>query len=1045
MKTQFILLFTILLNLTALVQAQTFNSLTVTETQTNHYNGYQLDFTVSSSMDVGAGTFTITFDNAISVPSSIDANFITVTNTVDPNGTDTGSPSSVSVSGNSITFATPVRFKTNGPPNGRIFNGRITISSSAQIRNPSTSSYAADVSLSSSIDGAFGTDTFTTTTSTTVVSSVAVTPSTSVENRTAKYSINFNVGRGGYLENGTSTVTITFPVGTTIPNGNLSGVTFNSTTTTAVGNSSTRIVTVDAPIDIDNEGSVSIVFPKTTDLKNPTTGTFTLTVKTSSETTNISSSNYTISSADNLSFSSIVTSNDTVNATSNYEIEFVVSNTGALSSTLNDRIKLVFPSEVKLPGFISTSNVIVSNLTSGFSNNPSSVTIDTDTISIPVPIPVGNTEEVRVTFSQGAGLINPSTPGNYSLDVTTVESDGFTTIDDATTSNLFTYVASTSTLSGISVLPNDGTPSQTNVTYAFELISGDYGGLREDAELLVKFPSGTAFGTLSGSINSTATAVPTNSGLEVTVVVPASVEIGNNESFTMEIGGITNPGSGSYTLEVKSSPEPTYVSSNSYTIGLSSVSSVTVTVQNNTDTTNIAGDYLINITGATQLNGPSVSNEYIRIQFPDGTSMPASIANTAVSLNGGAPGNGVSSVSVNQGSRTVDVTVSTNNFTPTSVRFLTGATIVNPAVPSGSYYKVYLSTSQNTSPKQSGAYTINGSARKPVVESVSASPNNYTANAAYTISFTTSAVGKLKGGTAAGSDSIIVNFGLNITVPGSISTAYVKLNGNTVNAVNVLGGGFVEVIMPSGVTIGNSSTATLVFEIDAGLVNSSNATETISLKTSTDNTYSTELNNLALVNALELSVGNVILSDTKKNNQAGYTIKFTPGTSLISGDLDQFTVIFPTNTSVPAIISKSNILVGSSNPVSNPTISGREVTITTPTDLNSGVEVTVQFSSSAGILNPTITGSSYTLDISTTHEAAATSQTYSITSASSTVSTAGITLSNYDLGSGTGTNVDYTISFNTGSNGRLISETAPLPYDFHLIRIFQELMANPFL
>lgn len=993
---------------------------------TNHYEKFTLTATVTGTFVAGGDDFVITFDNDVILPASIATSAITVSN-----GIDTENPSSVSISGQAITIPSPVEFKNNGPPAGRITDLTIVISASAKIRNPSSPVTGLTVDLS---DAATASYTYNVTQSSTTVSAAAVTPNTAVEGRTTKYTMTFSVGQGGYLTAGVSSITLTLPSGTTVPSGTVSGVTINSTNASTVGDATARTLTMTVPVTVDNEGSVTVIFSKTSGVKNPNQGTYTLTVETSSEPSAVASSSYSIASAADLSFAAINAGDNTVNATSSYEITFVLSTpNGGLEVSPGggnpDRVEITFPSGFSIPTSISGSNVTFFNLDTGFSGSPSSVTVSANTVSFPVPVNAGAGVEVTTTFNSSVGIVNPAVPGSYQLTATTEQDDG-TTIDAAANSNPFSIFASNSTISSVNVSPSSSIASATGVSYTITGVTGSNGRLVEDSEVEITFPSGTGYGTLTGQIEGTNTAAPSRSGDVVTLVVPNGVEVGNGSSFEIVIGDITNPAAGSYTLDISSSAEPTAETSNGYTLGLNSLTAATVTMQGGNNITNSAGDYDIALTGATQLNGPSKNNQYIRVQFPTGTTVPSSIATTDVRLNGAAAGTNVGSVTTNTTSRTVDVLVNSNNFTPTAVRFLTSAGILNPTVAATGFYTLQVSTAEQTSPVTSGTYDLAGSTNSPTVNSVSASPNTYNASPQLTINFTTSPIGAIKGGAPAGSDVITVDFDSLVTVPASISNSFVKIDNVAAASVSTTSGagGSIEITMPAGSSIGNSTAATIVILDDAGLTlgdDSPNATanSTVTVSTTNDQTASAQTNNLTLQDAIDLSVGNVSLSDNKKNATSAYTINVTLGTSGALAQNDTIAVTFPSSTFVPETIEKSRVLVNGSNPPNNPRVAGNVINIPTPAALSGETSFTVQFSANAGLINPQAV-STYTLDVSTTAETtAATSNSYSIIDASSTVSQASVVLSDNNP---TTTNVTYTVNFSTGSNGRLVSGSSKI-------------------
>jgi len=1024
-----LLFFLVLVPSNSIVQAQTFNSLSQTQLQTNFYSGYTLTFTIKNGTkyDIGIDAFTITFPAGYTVPATIATSSILVNN-----GTDGGAPTSVVVTGQDVTIYTPVTF--NAPAG--IKNGTITIYASAKIKNPETAG-TYNISFDGSVEPAYSplSRSSAIVASTTQISTPSVSPNTSVENRSAQYNISFTTGQGGFLST-SATVTVVFPSGTTVPEGAISGVTMNNASTDAVGSSASRTVTIAVPVNIDNSASVQIVIGRSAGLKNPTSGSYTLDVNTSSETTPVTSSSYSISSADNLSFSDISVSNDTVNATATYTVDFVVSNSGALSPSFSDEISLKFPSEIILPASALGTDVVFTNLTSGFSGSPSFVTIDADSMYFPVPIVVDSLDEVRVEFSSGLNILNAAFPASYILSAATYETDG-TPIDEETNSNPFAIVVSTSLISNIIPTLSSFTNSATGVTYTISANTGKYGRLVEDTEIDIEFPATTTFNS-TGATTATVQGIAATVGIlgqVVTVTVPAGVTVNNSSSFTVIVTNIGNATSnGGYSLVMSSTPEQTGVASATYNLGASAVTTVTVSSVT-PSTVNTAAAYTIAITGASKLNAGSKNNQAITVVFPDGTDLPATIATGNVTLNGGAT---VSGVTVDQSTRTVVITVSTNNYTPSSVVFAAAAAIKNPPIVKTGYYTLSLSTSENAVSKTSGTYNITANTTSPVTNSVSVVSSAVDVNAQYTIAFTPGTAGKLVGGIPAGSSTVDVKFPTEVIVPATMNKSNVKLNNTTVESVSILSpgaSGRVQITVANGQTLPASTQANISFSSAAGLVNGSTpGTYTVQVATSSETTLSTGIDNLTLTDAPNLSVNSISVSPNVVNSSASYSLNVLIGDTVKVGDT--ITLTFPTNVYLPTPFSKNYIIVDGTSPSSNPTVSSNQLIITSPKQLVAGNSYSIQISSLAGVLNPQATGSSYVVGISTTHETNVDSPTYSIIATTTTVSTPTVTLSNPATSGSGGTNVSYTINFNSGTNGRLISGTSTITIRFNASTTF---------
>jgi len=379
------------------------------------------------------------------------------------------------------------------------------------------------------------------------------------------------------------------------------------------------------------------------------------------------------------------------------------------------------------------------------------------------------------------------------------------------------------------------------------------------------------------------------------------------------------------------------------------------------------------------------------------------------------------------------VITTTGKYNPSSVIFSAAAGIKNPPIPKTGYYTLSLSTSENAVAKASGTYDITANATSPVTNSVTAVSSAVDATAQYTIAFTPGAAGKLVGGIPAGSSTVDVKFPTDVIVPATMNKSNVKLNNTTVESVSILtpgAGGRVQMTVANGQTLDASTQANISFSTGAGLVNGSTpGTYTVQVATSSETTLSTETNNLTLTAAPSLSVNSISVSPNVVNSSASYNLNVLIGDTVKVGDT--ITLTFPTNVYLPTPFSKNYIIVDGTSPSSNPSVSSNQLIIISPKQLNAGSYYSIQISSLGGVLNPQLTGSSYVVGISTTHETNVDSPTYSIIATTTTVSTPTVALSNPATSGTGGTNVTYTINFNSGINGRLISGTSTITIRFN--------------
>ncbi len=1016
----------LLLVSSAIVSAQvTGVTASVTPNGTNQNGQYTVGFTIANGaageLLANSSTITITFLPSTILPASINASLVTVNGVASAN---------VTVADSELTIVTPTGFKGPSTPTANI---SIVISSTAGIQNAGTAG-TYNVKVRTSTQTAKSAPaTYSIITTTSQVTAASVTPNPSVQSLNAAYTIVFSVGSGGYLTTN-STITLTFPSNSTVPQGSISGVTLNGATATTDGNSTSKVVTITSPVSISNNGSVTIVFLIGSGLKNPsTTGSKTITVRTSSETTNVTSTAFSISSNTALSVSAISLANSGVNQFSAYTLDFVTSATGALTAN-DDSLIVTFSGTTVIPSSISNSNVTVS--AGGFSDIASGITVSGKRVSVRTPINIAAKTSVTLQFLSGANFQNPAVDSNYTLTLKTVHAGG-ATIDAEVTSNPYSVTAATSTITTPTVSLSNTAASATNVTYTFSFSTGSQGRLvAGTSNIKVIFPSGTGYqASPTATVNGVSSASVTRSTDTITVVVPS--DISNSTSISLVITGINNPAAaGTKTATLKTSVERSNVSSGTYTIGGTSLVVNSVTVY----------DPGVNKVSADSILCSSVTNldngHTITVVFPEGTTVPSTITTADIALYGTQT---ISSVTANSSSRTVTIGVGQNNRNFTAIVFKASAGITNPSVPSTTYYKVTVSTTTNAQPAQSPAYTIRSNNSRVTSVTATATPNVISSAAAYQILFTPTAFGKLVSGTSAGSDSITVWFTTgNVNVPSSITASTVSINGTSCTGVRVVtsgNNGTVKLQVPNGVTLSASTQATIAFGQSSGLTNGSTAgSYQVRISTDADSAISTDTGNLTFANNASMSVTQASTSPSTVNAPSSFTVKFTTGSAnsdtLAVGDSIKIT--FPTNTFVNSTgLSRTNYTVNGVVLNNAPTVIGGGYTlaIKSPVIITKLTTVTVAISSAAGILNPTIVGSGYYVNVST-HQLASSgggtagpfaSPQYSTTATSTTVSTSTVTLSAYTPGT---TGVTYTITFNVGIYGRLYPDSSKINITF---------------
>ncbi|TNE74322.1 T9SS type A sorting domain-containing protein [bacterium] len=414
----------------------------------------------------------------------------------------------------------------------------------------------------------------------------------------------------------------------------------------------------------------------------------------------------------------------------------------------------------------------------------------------------------------------------------------------------------------------------------------------------------------------------------------------------------------------------------------------------------------------TNPNGAIVAGQdSIRITFPAGFSMPASIDPSNISMGGVTL---VGSVHVYGSSIAFITPISMGNGASAIIRVLNTAKVRNPSV-SGSHTISVLSG--NTYTATSPSFTINQSTTTVSSGAVTPNPSVEFFPAQYTVSFQLGA-----GGYLAQDQKIYLAFPIGTIIPDGFLSG-VKVNGT--NAVTLKSGNSLEINAPS--FYDNNQFIQVLIPKSSGLRNpdSDNTPFVIGVSTESETTVvQTATYSISPVDQLSFSA--VSASPDTVNQMAGYSVSFYTG---VPGNLDAATdyieFTFPPNTLLPANLNTSKITISNSegftdNPTAVVRVSDTVVRLQTPVNIDSGTEVTVAFQSSLGIKNPSkpanfqLTARTIRPDL-TDINGATSSNPYAIFSASTTLERPNVTLSTTNQN----VSANYTINTKVGLYGGL--------------------------
>jgi hypothetical protein len=309
------------------------------------------------------------------------------------------------------------------------------------------------------------------------------------------------------------------------------------------------------------------------------------------------------------------------------------------------------------------------------------------TITVPTTLPTA-AQYVYLTIGTTAGIINPSTSGNYSLKVST-------SLDTTqVTSNQYTLVGTS--ISSLAVTANP-TAQSAYPELRFTFTTSSSGGLSQSDYIYIQFPTAmtmpSSVPAASVTVNGAqVSSISLDGSDKLSIRMPTSV--GNSQQVSVIIAatsGISSPSTVGTTLSFTvSTSEDVGTQSVSYTTTTSQVSQPQVSL-----TTNGVGKpsgYTVTFqTGAGGLLSAGIGR--IDVVFPNGTTVPASISAQSVRVNNVL----ASYVTASAGNRRVEITtpVAVPANSQVTVVLDVAANIVNPLTPATSYtLAVYTSTEQ---------------------------------------------------------------------------------------------------------------------------------------------------------------------------------------------------------------------------------------------------------------------------------------------------------------------------------------------------------------
>jgi len=820
---------------------------------------------------------------------------------------------------------------------------------------------------------------------TTTVTPAHVVLGTTLPDSCTTYTIGFNLGANGRLIAGLSQITLTFNPATKLTGGTLSGVIVNGAGATATGDTTAKKITITLPstVSLSNNAAVSLVLPGTAICNPSALGNYTLTVKTTVETSAVTSNVYRITTP--MIVGTVAVAPGQVSTPASYTIPLTLSSNGGMTAGI-DTIIVRFPAGTILPTTISASQISIAGAPAA------SASVDTSKreIRVVTPVNLANSATVNVVFNTGAGLRNPAIVGSYTLEAwSTAQS-----LKGASPA----YVIDSSSGSAIAPDTQSGykKSNQNKVFYydgqwwalAFYEVTNQWYVWKFDGSAWIRLIN------LGKSINYNWDAVVNATTNKLYLwgansIAPEFTRYSyTGGTWTKDAGfPVTLPDFTSFPTDPASLVQAkngdlwifrinnNVLQAKHSTSGGATWTSV-MTVKSGLTTTNGTTDAVAFTAGGigyvgvgyAETDSPSPMSKFGFLLHQD-TAFDSLWSNESTSLNYFGAERAINNLSM-----TADASGNVYLFTRNI-----GAAGADPRNTlykrdnTGAWQKFKVITANTSRNWKSPALAIEAS------------------------------------------NNVLYVMGVDITT--SKAEYKICLPGNEASLENAA---VSNLFSGTGATFDDLSTP------------AANVGSISGLMTTIDNTATSEIwyRLLPISGASSLVVGNIAVSLNEVNANASYTIPLTlSNNGALAAGAGVINFIFPDNTYVPSNMAPSAVTVAGTpvtSLIANSTT--RQVSITTPVNLANGQAFSVVFTTAAGLLNPTTVGSNYQLTGWTSAQPPqVNSPAYGFVQTTTTVTAATVTLYPSDPDS----IADYTLAFNLGGRGRLISGASQVTVKFN--------------
>jgi hypothetical protein len=406
----------------------------------------------------------------------------------------------------------------------------------------------------------------------TSVSGVSVTLSTTAAHALAEYDVTLTTSfppTGALTGSNASSVTVTLPAGTgtgtlagSVRDAGAGNAVVGSCSSTTAGVAGCRVTSTVAPHDTLKIELTSVV--------NPSSGSRTLSVSTSSDTAAVTSPSYTITPASSVSKVGVASTSLAAGALSTFDVGFSTSATGALSGDNPGTVIVTLPVGTS----IGTGAGVLYDVTAGdtaVGSCGSSGSVATCTLTSGTTVAGGDALEVELP-----AVTNPSSPGAETLSVST-SSDTV-----VKTSPSYTVVPA-APVSAVTTTVSDAETKVGGVTYTVGFTTSATGALSgaSPSGITITLPAGTAASPKTkASVSDTGTQIAacTVSATVATCPLASGAGVAAGDPLVATLTSMTNPATTApYTVSVTTSSDTVAAQSAPYciaAIGVPCVSSV---------------------------------------------------------------------------------------------------------------------------------------------------------------------------------------------------------------------------------------------------------------------------------------------------------------------------------------------------------------------------------------------------------------------------------------------------------------------------------------